>query len=102
MSRQKRREGGLVPWSEKCRFCDGLGYSVSPVSHAAAALRQLQRYLANSQPHNVRVILHPTIAEALFNYMRKPLASIERQAGITVEVTLDATLKPGTVQIVPL
>jgi len=102
MSRQKRREGGLVPWSEKCRFCDGLGHSVSPVSHAAAALRQIQRYLANSQPHNIRVLLHPTIAEALFNYMRGPLASIEKQAGVTVEVSLDTSLKPGTVQIVPL
>lgn len=102
MSRQKRREGALVPWSEKCRFCDGLGYSVSPVSHAAAALRQLQRYLANSQPRGVRLLLHPAVAEALFNNMRKTLARIEQQSGITVEVSLDSSLKPGTVQIVPL
>ncbi|RKY18907.1 MAG: hypothetical protein DRP63_01425 [Planctomycetota bacterium] len=102
MSRQKRREGALVPWSEKCRFCDGLGHSVSPVSHAAAALRHLQRYLAHSQPRGVRLLLHPAVAEALFNHMRKTLASIEKQSAITVEVSLDASLKPGTVQIVPL
>jgi len=76
-----------------CPTCNGLGRLVNPELMALGLLRRIEARAATGRLERAQIALHPQIAAVVQNRRRSQLAALEREFGITIEITGRADLE---------
>ncbi|NOZ88172.1 MAG: ribonuclease E/G [Deltaproteobacteria bacterium] len=86
LTRQRLKKEGRSQTSRICPTCGGSGWIRSPSSAALDLLRKIRARAALGRLTQVRVTLHPELAEHLQNAERSALLELEREFGIQIVI----------------
>ena len=102
MTRQNRSDGPREVMGDPCDSCDSVGFRVSDETLAIWAEREVEHILTkvHKGAKTAKVKMDPRVANGLTEEDGDWLAAIEERAGLTVEVTPDPGLDPGSVKLV--
>ncbi len=92
LSRERVREDLLRALSEPCRYCEGRGYTKSPMTVAYEIFREIRRIGRLGDGQKVVVGAHPTVAELLQDEERQGIEELERHFSAKIIVTSDEKL----------
>ncbi|RMG58285.1 MAG: Rne/Rng family ribonuclease [Deltaproteobacteria bacterium] len=91
MTRKRVRESLRRSISEECPYCGGEGIVRSKRTIVYSIFRALEKEARMKKIRKVVLSVHPDIAEEIMGEERKYLELLERQFGITVEISPTAT-----------
>ena len=92
ISRERVREDLLRSLSEPCHYCDGRGYTKSPMSVAYEIFREVRRLGHEIEQQRVIVGAHPTVALLLQEQEQPGVEELERRYGAKILITPDERL----------
>src|SRR5687768_17162595 len=92
ISRERVREDLLRSLSEPCHYCDGRGYTKSPMSVAYEIFREVRRLGHEIEQQRVVVGAHPAVALLLQEQEQPGVEELERRYGAKILVTPDERL----------
>jgi ribonuclease G len=92
MSRERIRENLLRILCGPCPYCDGKGYTKSPMTVCYEIFREIRR-IGPSQ-HDKKIILgvHPTVANLLYEEEREGIEDLEREFNRKIFIKADSNL----------
>jgi ribonuclease E len=86
INRQRLKKALQLRTHRPCPTCSGSGTIASPELVGLNILRRIETRAVTGRVENVRVSLHPELADAIQNDLRKELADLEREFDIRVEI----------------
>ncbi|MBX3237732.1 MAG: Rne/Rng family ribonuclease [Nitrospiraceae bacterium] len=92
ISRERVREDLLRALSEPCHYCDGRGYTKSPMTVAYEIFREVRRIGNGIEQQRVVVGAHPTVANLLQEQEQQGIEDLERRFGAKILVQSDDRL----------
>ena len=92
ISRERVREDLLRSLSEPCHYCDGRGYTKSPMSVAYEIFREVRRLGHEIEQQRVVVGAHPAVALLLQEQEQPGVEELERRYSAKILVTPDDRL----------
>jgi ribonuclease G len=92
ISRERVREDLLRALSEPCHYCDGRGYTKSPMTVAYEIFREVRRIGSGIEQQRVVVGAHPTVAQLLQEQEQQGIEDLERRYGAKILVQSDDRL----------
>ncbi len=92
ISRERVREDLLRALSEPCHYCDGRGYTKSPMTVAYEIFRDIRRLGSSSEQQRIIVGAHPSVARLLQEEEQQGLEDLERRYGAKIIVMPDNKL----------
>jgi ribonuclease E len=92
INRQRLKKALQLRTHRPCPTCSGAGTIASPELIGLNILRRIETRAVTGQLKSVRVSLHPELADALQNDLRKELADLEREFDIRVEIIAATSL----------
>lgn len=92
INRQRLKKALQLRTHRPCPTCSGSGTIASPELIGLSILRRIETRAVTGRVENVRVSLHPELADALQNDLRKELADLEREFDIRVEIIAATSL----------
>ncbi len=102
LSRERVREDLLRAMSEPCRYCEGRGYTKSPMTVAYEIFREIRRIGGLGEGQKVVVGAHPAVADLLQDEERQGIEELERRLSAKIIVTPDEKLHLEQYDIVVL
>ncbi len=99
MTRQRVREPLLDYFSQECPTCQGMGRILSLPAAAMRLERSLQRVGASEKEKEVRLTLHPALADFVFDQHGPRIERLERQYGFRVDIREDPRLRRDEIRI---
>ncbi|MEW6245209.1 MAG: Rne/Rng family ribonuclease [Nitrospirota bacterium] len=102
LSRERVREDLLRAMSEPCRYCEGRGYTKSPMTVAYEIFREIRRIGSLGDGQKVVVGAHPAVAELLQDEERQGIEELERHFSAKIIVMPDEKLHLEQYDIVVL
>ncbi len=99
LSRQRLRPTAEVSAYVVCPTCRGLGRIKKVDTMSVSLLRQISTQVAQSQVHEVRVLVPAEVGHFLLNKKRKDLLDLEQQYAIKIVVTGKEDLGPEEIQV---
>jgi ribonuclease G len=92
ISRERVREDLLRALSEPCHYCDGRGYTKSPMTAAYEIFRDIRRLGNSSEQQRIIVGAHPSVARLLQEEEQQGLEDLERRYTAKIIVMPDNKL----------
>ena len=92
ISRERVREDLLRALSEPCHYCDGRGYTKSPMTVAYEIFRDIRRLGSSSEQQRIIVGAHPSVARLLQEEEQQGLEDLERRYAAKIIVMPDNKL----------
>jgi len=92
INRQRLKKALQLRTHRPCPTCSGSGTIASPELIGLSILRRIETRAVTGRIENVRVSLHPELADSLQNDLRKELADLEREFDIRVEIIAATSL----------
>jgi ribonuclease G len=92
ISRERVREDLLRALSEPCHYCDGRGYTKSPMTVAYEIFRDIRRLGNSSEQQRIIVGAHPSVARLLQEEEQQGLEDLERRYTAKIIVMPDNKL----------
>ena len=92
INRQRLKKALQLRTHRPCPTCTGSGTIASPELVGLSILRRIETRAVTGRVENVRVSLHPELADSLQNDLRKELADLEREFDIRVEIIAATSL----------
>jgi ribonuclease G len=92
ISRERVREDLLRALSEPCHYCDGRGYTKSPMTVAYEIFRDIRRLGSSSEQQRIIVGAHPSVARLLQEEEQQGLEDLERRYGAKIIIMPDNKL----------
>jgi len=92
INRQRLKKALQLRTHRPCPTCSGAGTIASPELIGLNILRRIETRAVTGQLKSARVSLHPELADALQNDLRKELADLEREFDIRVEIIAATSL----------
>ncbi len=92
ISRERVREDLLRALSEPCHYCDGRGYTKSPMTVAYEIFREVRRIGNGIEQQRVVVGAHPTVAHLLQEQEQQGIEDLERRYSAKILVQSDDRL----------
>ena len=86
INRQRLKKALQLRTHRPCPTCSGAGTIASPELVGLSILRRIETRAVTGQIEHVRVSLHPELADAIQNDLRRELADLEREFDIRVEI----------------
>ena len=92
INRQRLKKALQLRTHRPCPTCTGSGTIASPELIGLSILRRIETRAVTGRVENVRVSLHPELADSIQNDLRKELADLEREFDIRVEIIAATSL----------
>jgi ribonuclease E len=92
INRQRLKKALQLRTHRPCPTCGGAGTIASPELVALSILRRIETRAVTGRIEHVRVSLHPELADAIQNDLRRELADLEREFDIRVEIVAATSL----------
>jgi ribonuclease G len=92
ISRERVREDLLRALSEPCHYCDGRGYTKSPMTVAYEIFREVRRIGSGIEQQRVVIGAHPTVAQLLQEQEQQGIEDLERRYSAKILVQSDDRL----------
>ena len=92
ISRERVREDLLRSLSEPCHYCDGRGYTKSPMTVAYEIFREVRRIGSGIEQQRVVIGAHPVVSQLLQEQEQQGIEDLERRYGAKIIVTSDDRL----------
>ena len=92
MTRERTRESLGRTLHERCSYCDGTGHTLSRVTVANEALREVQRRHDEFTTTEIELKVHPLVAEVFTGEGVRPLKALQKKIGKKVHVKSDSTV----------
>jgi len=92
INRQRLKKALQLRTHRPCPTCSGSGTIASPELVGLNILRRIETRAVTGRVENVRVSLHPELADSIQNDLRKELADLEREFDIRVEIIAATSL----------
>jgi len=92
INRQRLKKALQLRTHRTCPTCSGAGTIASPELIGLSILRRIETRAVTGRIEHVRVSLHPELADAIQNDLRKELADLEREFDIRVEIIAATSL----------
>jgi ribonuclease E len=92
INRQRLKKALQLRTHRPCPTCGGSGTIASSELVGLSILRRIETRAVTGQVENVRVSLHPELADSIQNDLRKELADLEREFDIRVEIIAATSL----------
>ena len=92
INRQRLKKALQLRTHRPCPTCSGAGTIASPELVGLSILRRIETRAVTGRVENVRVSLHPELADSIQNDLRKELADLEREFDIRVEIIAATSL----------
>jgi len=86
INRQRLKKALQLRTHRECPTCSGAGTIASPELIGLNVLRRIETRAVTGRLERVRVSLHPELADAIQNDLRKEIADLEREFDIRVEI----------------
>ena len=86
INRQRLKKALQLRTHRPCPTCSGAGTIASPELVGLNTLRRIETRAVSGRLKSVRVSLHPELADAIQNELRRELADLEREFDIRVEI----------------
>jgi ribonuclease E len=99
INRQRIQQALQVRTHRPCPTCEGTGRLASPEMVTLGLLRRIEARAASGLVQEVRIRLHPELADAMQNSRRQELAALEREFDLRIEVIAAAGLHRPDEQI---
>lgn len=101
MSRERTREDLLRVLSEPCSYCEGRGYTKSPTTVCYEIFRELRRLGSSTREKKVIVLVHPMVANMLYDEERRSMDELEKELLKKIIVKSDANLHIEQFEVTP-
>ncbi|MBI4550720.1 MAG: Rne/Rng family ribonuclease [Candidatus Latescibacteria bacterium] len=92
MTRQRVRPSLLHTFSEACPICDGTGRVMSRLTVVTRIGRWLKRAKATLREKRLRLTVHPSVAQCLYDNDREKLRELEKEYRIQIDIVEDPFL----------
>ena len=92
MTRQRIRPSLLFTFSEACPVCDGTGRIMSRMTVVTQIGRWLKRAKPSLREQRIKLMVHPTVALALYENGREKLEALSKEYRIQIDVEEDPFL----------
>ena len=92
ISRERTREDLIRILCEPCIYCDGRGYTKSPMTMCHELFREIR--LIGSSPKDKKIIIgvHPSVASLLYDEARQDVEELEQQYRKKIIIKADSNL----------
>jgi ribonuclease E len=95
MTRQRIRPSLKRSIYEDCPCCHGTGHVKTPESVAIEVMRALMTSAAHPEVREIRVEVHPRVADYLINKKRREITSMEEANNVRVNVQMGMNVSPA-------
>jgi len=92
MSRERIRENLLRILCEPCPYCDGKGYTKSPMTVCYEIFREIRRIGPLHRDKKIILGVHPTVANLLYEEEREGVEDLEREFNRKIFIKADSNL----------
>jgi ribonuclease G len=79
MTRKRTRESLGRILSERCFYCEGRGFLKSRSTICQEILREIQRDIRDLRGENIKVNVHPNVANLLYDEARSEVEKLEKR-----------------------
>ena len=91
LTRKRIRESVVSQLTSECRHCHGAGYVKSLETIGREILRAAEKSLAGQGEKELRIEMHPSVADYLYDSLGGPMDALEKSFGASlVPVTRDS------------
>ena len=92
VNRQRLQQALDIRTQRACPTCGGTGRIASPEIVGLSLLRRIEAHAATSPIEQVRVSLHPELADAVQNDRRRDIVNLENRFDLKVEIIASSSL----------
>ncbi|HSG05039.1 MAG TPA: ribonuclease E/G, partial [Nitrospiria bacterium] len=102
MSRERTREDILRVLCEPCNYCEGRGYTKSPITVCYEVFREIQQAALSSKRKKILVAAHPNVANLMYDEENQGVEDLEKKYRKKIIIKADPGLHIEQYDIVPL
>jgi ribonuclease G len=102
MSRERTREDLLRIMCEPCSYCEGRGYTKSPVTVCHELFREIRKIGISPKHKKIIIGVHPDVANRLYDEERQSIEALELEFHKKVIIKADSNLHIEQYDITPL
>ncbi|MFQ5597211.1 MAG: ribonuclease E/G [Nitrospiria bacterium] len=102
ISRERTREDIIRTLCEPCLYCDGKGYTKSPVTMCHELFREIRLIGASPRDKKIIIGVHPSVAALLYDEARSDIEALEKQYRKKIIIKADSNLHLEQFDIVSL
>jgi len=102
ISRERTREDLIRIFCAPCPYCEGLGYTKSPVTMCHELFREIRAIGSSPRDKKIIIGVHPTVAALLYDEARSDVEALERQYKKKIIIKADSNLHIEQFDIVTL
>jgi ribonuclease G len=92
LSRERVREDLLRTLSEPCHYCEGRGYTKSPMTIVYDIFREIRRIGSEAQDQRIVIGVHPSVAALLYDDEHQGIEDLEREYNMKTIIKADPLL----------
>ncbi|MFQ5780501.1 MAG: ribonuclease E/G [Nitrospiria bacterium] len=92
MSRERTREDLLRILCEPCPYCEGRGYTKSPITMCHELFREIRRIGSSPRDKKIIIGVHPSVANLLYDEERLGVEELEREYQKKIIIKADSNL----------
>jgi ribonuclease G len=92
ISRERVREDLLRTMSQPCHYCEGRGYTRSPMTVVYEIFREIRKIGMGPEAQTVVLGAHPAVADLLFDEERQGVDDLERSYNVKIVIKADPSL----------
>lgn len=102
ISRERTREDLIRILCEPCIYCDGKGYTKSPITMCHELFREIRLIGASPKDKKIIIGVHPSVASLLYDEARQDVDELERQYRKKIIIKADSNLQLEQFDIISL